>query len=374
MIKSMTGYGKARLVTDGRDVTVEIKSVNHRYFEMFARIPRAYMQIEDMIRSYLQTRIVRGKIEVNVSIADNGASVSAVKVNKPLFEAYYAALKDVSETYSLPFDAGAAVALRFPDVIAAEKEDEDVKAVWASVLPALEGGRLSKDIQAKCAEIKSNVDFIESRSAQLIGEYEKKLRARIEELLGDVKVDEQRLLTEVAIMADRIAIDEELVRLNSHCKTLADMFADGVSNGKKMDFFIQEMNREANTISSKIGDLEVTARVIEIKTCIEKIREQIQNVEYKGRKRDMKLVNIGFGNVVAAGRIVAIVSPDSSPIKRIIQDAKEKSTLIDATYGRRTRAVIITDSEHVILSAVQPETVAARAEPDTDMEEDEEDE
>ena len=292
MIKSMTGYGKARLVTDGRDVTVEIKSVNHRYFEMFARIPRAYMQIEDMIRSYLQTRIVRGKIEVNVSIADNGASVSAVKVNKPLFEAYYAALKDVSETYSLPFDAGAAVALRFPDVIAAEKEDEDVKAVWASVLPALEaatdafiaqreaeGGRLSKYIQAKCAEIKSNVDFIESRSAQLIGEYEKKLRARIEELLGDVKVDEQRLLTEVAIMADRIAIDEELVRLNSHCKTLADMFADGVSNGKKMDFFIQEMNREANTISSKIGDLEVTARVIEIKTCIEKIREQIQNVE-----------------------------------------------------------------------------------------------
>jgi len=292
MIKSMTGYGKARLVTDGRDVTVEIKSVNHRYFEMFARIPRAYMQIEDMIRSYLQTRIVRGKIEVNVSIADNGASVSAVKVNKPLFEAYYAALKDVSETYSLPFDAGAAVALRFPDVIAAEKEDEDVKAVWASVLPALEaatdafiaqreaeGGRLSKDIQAKCTEIKSNVDFIESRSAQLIGEYEKKLRARIEELLGDVKVDEQRLLTEVAIMADRIAIDEELVRLNSHCKTLADMFADGVSNGKKMDFFIQEMNREANTISSKIGDLEVTARVIEIKTCIEKIREQIQNVE-----------------------------------------------------------------------------------------------
>ena len=288
----MTGYGKARLVTDGRDVTVEIKSVNHRYFEMFARIPRAYMQIEDMIRSYLQTRIVRGKIEVNVSIADNGASVSAVKVNKPLFEAYYAALKDVSETYSLPFDAGAAVALRFPDVIAAEKEDEDVKAVWASVLPALEaatdafiaqreaeGGRLSKDIQAKCTEIKSNVDFIESRSAQLIGEYEKKLRARIEELLGDVKVDEQRLLTEVAIMADRIAIDEELVRLNSHCKTLADMFADGVSNGKKMDFFIQEMNREANTISSKIGDLEVTARVIEIKTCIEKIREQIQNVE-----------------------------------------------------------------------------------------------
>ena len=217
MIKSMTGYGKARLVTDGRDVTVEIKSVNHRYFEMFARIPRAYMQIEDMIRSYLQTRIVRGKIEVNVSIADNGASVSSVKVNKPLFEAYYAALKDVSETYSLPFDAGAAVALRFPDVIAAEKEDEDVKAVWASVLPALEaatdafiaqreaeGGRLSKDIQAKCAEIKSNVDFIESRSAQLIGEYEKKLRARIEELLGDVKVDEQRLLTEVAVMADRI--------------------------------------------------------------------------------------------------------------------------------------------------------------------------
>ena len=292
MIKSMTGYGKARAVTDGRDVTVEIKSVNHRYFEMFARIPRAYMQLEDMIRSYLQSRVVRGKIEVNVSIADNGAAVPSVKVNKPLFQAYLAALKDISESYGLPLGADAAVALRFPDVIAAEKEDEDMKSVWASVLPVLEqatdafiaqreaeGERLSADIRGKCAEIKKNVDLIESRSSELIGEYEKKLRARIEELLGDVKVDEQRLLTEVAIMADRLAIDEELVRLNSHCKTLSDMFAEGVSNGKKMDFFIQEMNREANTISSKIGDLEVTSLVIEIKTCIEKIREQIQNVE-----------------------------------------------------------------------------------------------
>lgn len=292
MIKSMTGYGKARAVTDGRDVTVEIKSVNHRYFEMFARIPRAYMQLEDMIRSYLQSRVVRGKIEVNVSIADNGSAVPSVKVNKPLFQAYLAALKDISESYGLPLGADAAVALRFPDVIAAEKEDEDMKSVWASVLPVLEqatdafiaqreaeGERLSADIRGKCAEIKKNVDLIESRSSELIGEYEKKLRARIEELLCDVKVDGQRLLTEVAIMADRLAIDEELVRLNSHCKTLADMFAEGVSNGKKMDFFIQEMNREANTISSKIGDLEVTSLVIEIKTCIEKIREQIQNVE-----------------------------------------------------------------------------------------------
>lgn len=292
MIKSMTGYGRARAAENGFDITVEIKSVNHRYFEMYARIPRAYMQLEDRIRNYLQSRIVRGKLEVNISIDDKSSEINTVKLNKSLFEAYYGALKDVSDTYGLALDNSASVALRFPDVIAAEKDDADIEKIWSSVLPVLtqaadsfiaqretEGQRLSDDIQGKCKEIKGNVDYIEARSSQLISEYEKKLRARIEELLGDTKVDEQRLLTEVAIMADRLAIDEEIVRLNSHCLTLAEMLEKGVSNGKKMDFIIQEMNRETNTISSKIGDLDVTAKVIEIKTCIEKIREQVQNIE-----------------------------------------------------------------------------------------------
>ncbi len=292
MIKSMTGFGRARAVCDHLDISVEIKAVNHRYFEMYARVPRFYMQLEDKIRSYLQTRVVRGKIEVNLSIDDSSEEVQQVKVNKPLMQAYLQALQDVSETFSLPYDPNALLALRFSDVISPVRSEVDVEKIWQSVLPVLEeatdafiaqrqaeGTRLATDIMAKCQFIKEQVDEIERQGPRLLDEYAAKLRTRIEGLLSDTKVDEQRLLTEVAIMADRLAVDEEIVRLNSHCQTLHDLFESGTSNGKKMDFIIQEMNREINTISSKIGDIDVTRRVIEVKTCIEKIREQVQNIE-----------------------------------------------------------------------------------------------
>ena len=291
-MKSMTGYGRARGLQKGFDVTIEIKSVNHRYFELIARIPRSYMQLEDRVRGYLQSRILRGKIEVNINIDDSETEIKNVKLNKPLMHAYMEALADVGTEFSIPFDATATLALGISDVIRTVRDEVDIEMVWTCVAPVLaqatdafieqrerEGERLSTDIVAKCCQIQEIVDKIEQRAPQLLEEYITKLRVRIEELLGDGRVDEQRLLTEVAIMADRMAIDEEIVRLNSHCAALREQSKEEDANGKKLDFIIQEMNREINTISSKIGDLQVTRQVIEVKNLIEKIREQVQNIE-----------------------------------------------------------------------------------------------
>lgn len=292
MIRSMTGFGRAREVLHGRDISVEIKAVNHRFLETFVRVPRAYSFLEEPLRRVVQQRIARGKMEISVSIDDSQATAGVIRFNRNLFEQYYGALKEVASSYDLPFSADATLALRLPDVLSASSEETDTEAVWQDVQTVLEaaldafvsqreseGERLAADIVGKCGEILSHVEYIEARSGQLVEEYIAKLRRRIETLLGDTKVDEQRLLTETAIMADRLAVDEEIVRLRAHGDALAEMFRSGASNGKKMDFIIQEMNREINTISSKIGDLDVTRRVIEVKTCIEKIREQVQNIE-----------------------------------------------------------------------------------------------
>lgn len=292
MIRSMTGFGKATAAYDDKTVSIEIKSVNHRYFEMYARTPRSCMQLEDLIRSQLQKKIVRGKIEVNVNISFTGSEDVKISVNKELLKNYLDAFNEISEEFSLKNDVSASIALRIPDALVSETKEMDMDKLWSEVLPVLEeavdslidlrtreGGRIAEDIISKCEFIKENVKYIEARSEKLVGEYETKLRNRIIQLLGDTHVDEQRLLTEVAIMADKVAIDEEITRLNSHCAALAEMFESGESNGKKMDFIIQEMNREVNTISSKIGDIDITKKIIELKNCIEKIREQIQNIE-----------------------------------------------------------------------------------------------
>lgn len=288
----MTGYGKATEALPDKTVTVEIKSINHRYFEMFARTPRSCMQLEDLIRTHLQKSIVRGKIEVNVNIVFNGEDSSVITINKPLLKNYISALSGIAEEFGLKNDICATTALRFPDVIAPSTAETDINKLWADVLPVLdkavealikqrtsEGGRIAEDIIGKCMFIKENVKYIEDHSEKLVADYEVKLRQRIQQLLGDKAVDEQRLLTEVAIMADKTSVDEEVIRLYSHCASLTEMFEAGESNGKKMDFIIQEMNREVNTISSKIGDIDVTKKIIELKNCIEKIREQIQNIE-----------------------------------------------------------------------------------------------
>lgn len=300
MIKSMTGYGRGREVIDGRDITVEIKSVNHRYFEMYAKISRTYLQLEDFIRSYLQKYIVRGKVDINVYIDTQNREVKNIKLNKQLLNEYLDIFKQASAEFSLNYDISASTLLKLPDVLSTDRIDEDIQEIWHSVKQVLdialkdfisqreaEGERLANDIIAKCDQIKRDIAVIKERADVLTEEYSKKLRQRIINLLENEKVDEQRLLTEVAIMADKNSIDEELVRLGSHSEMLNEIFLTGmdknisnyVPSGKKMDFIIQEMNREINTISSKIGDIETAVKVIEIKTCIEKIREQVQNIE-----------------------------------------------------------------------------------------------
>ncbi len=292
MIRSMTGYGRAQRMVGTRDITVEIKAVNHRYFELNARIPRTYLSLEDSIRTELRRSVVRGKIDCNLSVKREEGESTDVTVDEALLSKYIAALRTSGEKYGLKDDLTVYTLLRFPSVVSADTAEENAAEAWADIHGVLteaieaflaqreaEGRRLAEDIIGKCGELTSYADQVESHLPALMAAYETRLRTRMEELLGEHQVDEGRLLTEVAVMADKTAVDEELVRLRSHCTALKEMLEKGDSNGKKMDFIVQELNREVNTLTSKIGDLEVTRMAIEMKSVIEKIREQIQNIE-----------------------------------------------------------------------------------------------
>ncbi len=292
MIRSMTGYGRAQRVLGSRDITVEIKAVNHRYFELNARIPRAYLSLEDPIRAELRRSIVRGKVDFNLSVKREEGDDTDVTVDKELLAKYLSALRSAAEENFLRDDLTASTLLRLPGVVSADTAEEDAAQAWQDIQTVLEeavsafiaqregeGHRLAEDIIAKCGELTDYAARVESHLPELMSSYEARLRSRMEELLGERAVDEGRLLTEVAVMADKTAVDEELVRLRSHCTALKEMLEKGISNGKKMDFIVQELNREVNTLTSKIGDLEITRIAIEMKSLIEKIREQIQNIE-----------------------------------------------------------------------------------------------
>ncbi len=292
MIRSMTGYGRAQRAFETRDITVEIKAVNHRYFELNSRIPRTYLSLEDPIRAELRKSIVRGKVDLNLSVSRKEGDATKVTVDRGLLSLYLKELRAAAEENGLRDDLTAATILRFPSVVSAENEEQESSAVWEQILPVLkealesflaqreaEGQRLAEDIIAKCEELNNFASQIESCLPSLMEAYELRLRTRMEELLGERAVDEGRLLTEVAVMADKTAVDEELVRLRSHTAALKEMLEKGISNGKKMDFIVQELNREVNTLTSKIGDLDITRIAIEMKSLIEKIREQIQNIE-----------------------------------------------------------------------------------------------
>ncbi len=292
MIRSMTGYGRAQRAVGSRDITVEIKAVNHRYFELNARIPRAYLSLEDPIRAKLRSSIVRGKVDLNLSVKREEGSDTDVTVDRELLEKYLTALRSAGEEQGLKDDLTVSTLLRFPSVVSADTAEEDAAEAWKDIQSVVEealaafvaqreaeGKRLADDIVAKCEELTSYATQVESHLPALMEAYETRLRTRMEELLGERAVDEGRILTEVAVMADKTAVDEELVRLRSHCTALREMLEKGDSNGKKMDFIVQELNREVNTLTSKIGDLDVTRIAIEMKSVIEKIREQIQNIE-----------------------------------------------------------------------------------------------
>ena len=292
MIRSMTGYGRYQDTVDGMDITVEIKAVNHRYYEYSSRLPRAYGFLDDKLKAYLQGSISRGKVDVYVFIDTADAPGSRVTVNHSLVQGYLKALGEIAETYGLRNDVSVMSLARYPDLLTVHREAEDEEAVWAAVrtvadvalnrflqMREKEGEKLQEDILSRAAAILEAVGQAEERSPQTVREHMDKVQARMRELLGTATVDEQRLLTEAALFADKIAVAEETVRLRSHISQLEHMLAGNEAVGRKLDFLVQEINREANTIGSKAQDVQLARVVVDIKAEIEKIREQIQNIE-----------------------------------------------------------------------------------------------
>lgn len=292
MIHSMTGYGRHQAVVNGWDVTVEIKSVNHRYFEYSSRLPRTCGFLDDKLKSYLQQKISRGKVDVYVSLDAVEKADSVVEVNVPLAQAYYDALGELEEELDLRNDTSVMNIARFPDVLVVRKTETDEQEIWNAVqqiaavalekfvaMRELEGVRMREDVLSRRETLLQAVAAVEERSPQTVREHMEKVEARMRELLGTVAVDEQRLLTEAAIFADKIATAEETVRLRSHLDQLQDLLNSDEPVGRKLDFLVQEINRETNTIGSKASDLQLAQVVVDMKAEIEKIREQIQNIE-----------------------------------------------------------------------------------------------
>ena len=292
MLKSMTGFGRAVAETDGYVITVELKSVNHRYFEFSSRVPRQYGFLEEKLKSFINTKVSRGKFDCFVGVEALNTEAADVVVNNTLASAYVKALKEISDNYELKEDFGAYSISRFPDVLVVKKSEEDEEALWLKVkavceeaiekfnnMREVEGEKLYYDIKSRGEHIIETVSFIEERSPQTVKEYNDKLVQRVHELIGDASLDEQRIIQEVAIYADKVAVAEETVRLRSHIDQLNQFLNSDEPIGRKMDFLIQEINREANTIGSKANDVEIARRVVDIKAEVEKIREQVQNIE-----------------------------------------------------------------------------------------------
>lgn len=292
MIKSMTGYGRAEETVDSMNIVVEIKSVNHRYFEFSAKVPRVYGFLEEKLKTFTNFLVSRGKIECYVSIECLEDSETQIVVNKALAEGYLNAVKALAEDYSIDGTISAMTLSRYPDVLSVHKAADDEEKIWNAVkvvakdaidkfinMRQVEGEKLKADVLSRADYIIECVEFVEERSPQTVKEYNEKLKARIQELIGDAAVDEQRLLNEAAIYADKIAVAEETVRLRSHISQLRTFLEADEAIGRKLDFLVQEINREANTIGSKAQDVEIAKRVISIKAEVEKIREQIQNIE-----------------------------------------------------------------------------------------------
>lgn len=292
MIKSMTGFGRAKEQINNLDITVEIKSVNHRYFEFSSRMPRAYQFLEEKLKSACHQSITRGKVELSLIIEDNSESSSVVEINRPFAKGYIAALKQLAKDFKIKDDVKVSTVALNPEIFKIKRqslEDEEVtQAVLAVTNQAIEsfiamreieGEKLAADILSRAQAILSKVSLIEERSPETVKAYRERLEAKIKELLADAKVDEQRLITETAIFADKVAVDEETVRLRSHIDQLSNLLKENSAVGKKLDFIVQEMNRETNTIGSKCQDVDISHTVVDIKSEIEKIREQVQNIE-----------------------------------------------------------------------------------------------
>lgn len=294
MIRSMTGYGRSQAVVDTMNITVELKSVNHRYFEFSSRIPRNYGFLDEKLKSYIGSRVARGKVECYVSVENLEDDEIEILVNHSLAKSYLNALNDLADTNELNLRDDLAISslARYNDIFTVHKQEADEEKIWNAVktvtevavdkfiaMRETEGEKLKNDVLSRADSILQKISVIEERSPETVKEYNDKLLARINEFLSDVQVDEQRLLTECAIFADKVAVAEETVRLRSHIDQLRLFLDSDEAVGRKTDFLVQEMNREANTIGSKAQDVTIARNVIDIKAEIEKIREQIQNIE-----------------------------------------------------------------------------------------------
>ena len=292
MLKSMTGYGRAQKILNGRDILVEIRSVNHRYYEYSSRIPRAYNYIDEKLKALLKSSISRGKVEIAVTINNIEGKDTEIAINKGIAEGYVQALRSISDELGLEDDLTLSKLMKLPDVFTVQKTPDDEEQVWSDVaevadeavskfveMRTTEGQKLKTDITAKADGILRSVMEVERLSPVTVENYRARLYKKLSELLENKDIDEQRILTESAVFAEKIAVDEETVRLRSHVSQLKNMLNSDEAVGRKLDFIVQEMNREVNTIGSKAQDLNITKIVVDMKAEIEKIREQIQNIE-----------------------------------------------------------------------------------------------
>lgn len=292
MVKSMTGFGHSQVNDQGYEINCELKSVNHRYFDLHSRLPRRYNFLEDRIKEELKKNLNRGRLEISVNIEKNHDMARNIKVDKGLAIAYHESLKDLADNLNISSNFKVVDIFRLPDVFNLIDEQEDPELIWQVLKKALdeamdsllemrrkEGANLSQDILARNDYILHAVDLLEKKSPLVAQEYQEKLRNRIKDMLGNAAVDENRLLQEAAIFADKSNITEEIVRLKSHIKHLNELMQSAEPIGRKCDFLVQEMFREINTVASKANDMEMSQIVVEVKAELEKIREQLQNIE-----------------------------------------------------------------------------------------------
>lgn len=288
----MTGYGRGASVWNGHAITAEIRSVNNRYLDCTVKLPRMYSFAEDAVKTAVQSRVSRGKVEVFFTVGPSETGGVSISVNRPVADGYFAALRELKDAYQLTGDPTLELMARFPDVFLVEKTEEDRDAAVAGLLEALgkaldefdamrerEGAKLAEDVRGRAETIRALTAQVEERSPGIVADYRAKLTAKLQDILSNTQIDESRILTEAAIYADKVAVDEETVRLRSHLSQLDEMLDKGGNVGRKLDFLIQEFNREANTIGSKCNDVDTGRLVVDIKAEIEKIREQIQNLE-----------------------------------------------------------------------------------------------
>ena len=292
MVKSMTGYGRHESVLHGRTLVIEVKSVNNRYLDCNVRLPRVYICAEDGVQRRVKEVISRGKVDVYVNMENNTEEAVSVTLNQPVAAGYMEALRKMADTFGLNPDVSIDLLAKFPDVFKVDKVPEDLEELTADIhavteealrdfdaMRCREGEKLESDLLGRLDTLEDFTHQVEQRSPQTVADYRARLTAKLQEVLADRQLDESRVLTEAAIFADKVAVDEETVRLHSHIAQFRDMLAGGSPIGRKLDFLIQEMNRETNTIGSKCNNLEISTIVVNMKAEIEKIREQVQNIE-----------------------------------------------------------------------------------------------